>query len=87
LVEIKKESYIKTFLMMYLGVLKHNIDTFVNKNIVETTDPNETIGYTLNVDALLFDNILKGSYSSMKELEIASGFAKDELDVKKKMYV
>ncbi len=69
-------------------MLKYNIDnTFANSNIRRTSDSNETIGYTLNVDALLFERILKGSYSSMKELAIASGFAKDELDFKKNVRV
>jgi hypothetical protein len=77
LVEIKKQSYVKTFIVIYLGILKYSIDVFVNKNIGIIDDCNETIGYTLNVDALLFDKALKGSYSSMKELSIASAFAKD----------
>jgi hypothetical protein len=48
---------------------------------------NEKIGYTLNIDALSFDKILKGSYSGLKELTIASGFSIDNLDFKKNIRV
>jgi hypothetical protein len=85
--KIKKESYIRTFLMIYLGVLKCNIDSLVNKNIVRAIDSNETIDYTINVDALLLDRILRGSYNSIKELAIASRFARDELDYKRNVRV
>ncbi len=73
--------------MIYLGISKYNIDVFVNENIERTNNSIETIGYTPNVDALLFDRILKSSYLGMKELLIASGFAMDELDFKKNVRV
>ncbi len=62
--------------MIYLGILKYRIDTFVNKNITGAIDSNEMIGYTLNMKAILFEKILRGSYSIMKELSTASGFTK-----------
>jgi hypothetical protein len=88
LVEIKKQSLKITFIMIYLGILKHKINTFVNKKIItETIDSNKIIGYTLGVNAILFEKILRGSYSIMKELSIASGFAKDGLDFKKNVRI
>jgi hypothetical protein len=73
--------------MIYLGILKYNIDVFANENMGKTNNSNETIGYTLNVNALLFDKILKVSYIGMKELAIASGFAMGKLDFKKNVRV
>jgi hypothetical protein len=87
LVEIKKQSYMKTFIMIYLGMLEYNIDIFANENMGKINNSNETTGYTLNVDALLFDKILEGSYIGMKELAIASGFAMDELGFKKNVRI
>jgi hypothetical protein len=87
LVEVKKQNYTKVFVMIHLGILKYTIDAFVNKNIGGTKYLNATIGYILNVDALLFQKVLNGSYITMKELVIASGFASDELDFKKNVRV
>ncbi len=73
--------------MIYLGILKHNINIFVNKKVKNKKNPNETIGYTLNVDDLLFDKLLKSSYIVMKKLAIARAFSKDGLDFKKNVRV
>jgi hypothetical protein len=69
--------------MIYLAVLKNSIDIFVNESIGKTNE----VGYTINVDALLFDRVFKGSYETMKELVIESRFATNELDFKKNVRV
>jgi hypothetical protein len=69
--------------MIYLAVLKNNIDIFFNESIEKTNK----VGYAINMDALLFARVLKGPYDVMKELVIGSKFVTDEIDFKKNVRV